>query len=473
MKRVLIITYYWPPAGGSGVQRWLKFARYLPENGWQPVIYTPENPEWPVLDESLLADVPPEAEVITHPIFEPYGLYKRLTGRGSGEAIQVGFVSESGRSDWKETLSRWVRGNCLIPDARRFWIGPSARRLSAWLRESPVDAIVSTGPPHSMHLIALRLHRRTGIPWLADFRDPWSRFYYNSDLLFSARTLRRHERLERQVLQEATRVVTVSNHIATELAGLGGRPVDVIHNGFDPADYAHFNRPADHPAAPHTPSPTSAFPRGLRVLSGSSHFSITHTGAFQPAANPSTLWQVLGNMVRKDPSFSADLRLILVGKVDSAVRDAIDRHGLTTHSEYTGYVPHTDVMHHQVGAALLLLCILKTEGAEGIITGKFFEYLASGTPILCIGPEDGDTARIIRDCGAGTTAGFDDAGAMERIIGEAYRGWKTTGEQANRPENRETGTAATGQTAIINPAVMKYSRQALTGELAAILNRMI
>jgi glycosyltransferase involved in cell wall biosynthesis len=399
-KRVLIITYYWPPTGASGVQRWLKFAKYLPENGWVPVIYTPENPERPATDHSLAADIPAEAEIITHPIFEPYGLYRKLTGRKPGDTIQVGFVSDSEKPGFPESASRWLRGNFLIPDARKFWIRPSVNKLAHYLGQNPVDAIVSTGPPHSMHLIALRLRLLTGTPWLADFRDPWSGFYYNDDLMFTGRTREKHRRLEKTVLQSASRVITVSRGIKQELEELGGRSVDVIHNGFDPADFDHL----EFGKAP--------------------SFTITHTGAFQPAANPRKVWEVLGRLVATRDDLAGDLSIALVGRVDSAIKESLSSNGLQKYVHYTGYVPHTEVMRYQVSSSLLLLCILQTTGAEGIITGKFFEYLASGTPVFCIGPENGDTADIIRKCRAGDTAGFEDESAIERIILDYYEKWK-------------------------------------------------
>ena len=183
MKRVLIITYYWPPSGGSGVQRWLKMSKYLPENGWQPVIYTPEDGEFPIIDTSLEKDVCPEAEVVKRPIVEPYTLYKRFVGMRAEEKVKVGFTDESGKQKgWKARLSMWIRGNLFIPDARCWWIRPSVRFLLKYLKDNPVDAIISTGPPHSMHLIALRLKAKLGLPWIADFRDPWTDIDFYNEL---------------------------------------------------------------------------------------------------------------------------------------------------------------------------------------------------------------------------------------------------------------------------------------------------
>ena len=184
MNRVLIISYYWPPSGGAGVQRWLKFSKYLRDFGWEPVIYTPENPESPDVDKSLLKDIPPGIEVIKKQIWEPYDAYKRFIGQKKDEKIQAGFLSEKKRNPLFENISVWIRGNFFIPDARRFWIKPSIRFLIKYLAAHPVNAIVSTGPPHSMHLIALGLKKKLNIPWLADFRDPWTTidFYHQLHL---------------------------------------------------------------------------------------------------------------------------------------------------------------------------------------------------------------------------------------------------------------------------------------------------
>src|SRR4030095_1074602 len=168
-KKVLIITYYWPPGGGSGVQRWLKFVKYLPQTGWQPVVYTPENGEMPVNDSSLTDDIPTGTEVLKTKIWEPYNLYKTFIGADKNVKVSTGFLTEEKKPGMAERLSVWLRGNMFIPDARRFWIGPSIKYLSSYLEKSHVDVIVSTGPPHSMHLIAMKLSEKFNIPWVADF----------------------------------------------------------------------------------------------------------------------------------------------------------------------------------------------------------------------------------------------------------------------------------------------------------------
>ena len=234
MKRLLIITYYWPPTGGSGVQRWVKFSKYLPERGWQPVIYTPENPEQLALDESLLADIPECAEVIKTHITEPYEIYRRLTGGKKGAEVNP---VNAQHKNWKQRLSLWIRGNCFIPDPRIGWVRPSVRFLVKYLKEHPVDAVVTTGPPQSVHLIGRGLKRALGLHWIADFRDPWTEMFYYKHLGLSAAADRRHRRLEQSVLDGADTIVSVSPPVAADFRAKTKTPVVLITNGFDEDDF--------------------------------------------------------------------------------------------------------------------------------------------------------------------------------------------------------------------------------------------
>ncbi|MBO5546110.1 MAG: glycosyltransferase [Bacteroidales bacterium] len=234
MKRLLIITYYWPPTGGSGVQRWVKFSKYLPEHGWQPVIYTPENPEQLARDESLLSDVPACAEVIKTRILEPYAVYRRLTGGKQGEEVNP---VNAQKKNWKQRLSLWIRGNCFIPDPRIGWVRPSVRFLKKYLREHPVDAVVTTGPPHSVHLIGRGLKRALGVHWIADFRDPWTEMFYYKHLGLTAASDRRQHRLEQSVLDEADTVISVTPLVQKDFQAKTKTPVVLITNGFDEDDF--------------------------------------------------------------------------------------------------------------------------------------------------------------------------------------------------------------------------------------------
>lgn len=433
MKRVLIITYYWPPSGGSGVQRWLKMSKYLPENGWQPVIYTADDAEYPVEDKSLEQDVAAEAEVIRRPIVEPYSFYKRFLGIRKGEKVKAGFINEGARkSGWKESLSVWLRGNLFIPDARRWWIRPSVRFLKRYLQEHPVDAIISTGPPHSMHLIAKALHERFEIPWVADFRDPWTDIDYYKDLKLMRCSDRRHHRLERQVLVGATRVVTVGWDCARGLERHGAKDVTVITNGYDEM----FQELCDDTSVQSHKTAT---------------FTMSHIGIVGANRNPETFWQAISDIVKTDERQS--LRVRLIGQVDNSVIESIKRYDIGKYVEVVPYIPHNQVIIEQQKSDVLLLFVNNTPNAKGILTGKIFEYMASGRPILCVGPEDGDSARILNETQSGVVVGFDDKKKMKSVILDFISKYQ---------ENQLVSSRSA--------VVEKYSRRNLTKEYVRLLN---
>ncbi len=379
MKRVLIITYYWPPNGGAGVYRWLKLTKYLPQHGWQPVVYTPEDPELVADDPALLKDVLPGTEVVKRPITEPFSLYKRFTGRAQTDRVQTAFLSESAKRGWKEDLALWVRSNFFVPDARVWWVRPSVRFLKEYLRQHPVDAVITTGPPHSMHLIGRALKRALGVQWIADFRDPWTDIDYYGQLSLTGWADRRHHRMERSVLQEADRVITVSWRWADDLAALGGRPVDVITNGFDPADVpAVADAKVDVPA-----------------VAEDDAFSLVHIGSMSATRDSPGLWKALARICAADPAFAARFKLRFVGPVDHSIIASVEAAGLGAHVERVGRVSHTEAMAHMQRARVLLLPINDTPNSLGILPGKVFEYLSVGRPILAVGPSSGDIARVL------------------------------------------------------------------------------
>ena len=435
MKRVLIITYYWPPSGGSGVQRWLKMSKYLPEYGWQPVIYTPEDGEYPVEDPSLEKDVTPEAEIIKRPIVEPYTLYKKFLGIKKEEKIKAGFIKEDGKkTTWKERLALWIRGNLFIPDARCWWVKPSVRYLKNYLKEHPVDAIISTGPPHSMHLIAMKLKEALDIPWIADFRDPWTEIDYYDKLLLTRRSDRKHHKLEREVLTKADKVVTVSPDWARSLGRLGNRRVRVVYNGFDRDD---------------TASQVSA--------TTAEEFSITYLGVLFKVRNPERLWEALGELVREDEGFAKKLKINLIGQIDNTVMQHITQNGLKEHVNQRAYIPHDQVASALHESTLLLLTLMpETESdTHGLIPAKLFEYIVSGRPILCIGSKNGDAARIIKETNAGQTIGFEDKENMKEALKDLYQ--------------RHLEGLLTDN---ISSNIEQYSRKALTGKYAGLLDEV-
>jgi glycosyltransferase involved in cell wall biosynthesis len=430
-RKVLIITYYWPPSGGAGVQRWLKFSKYLREFDWEPVIYTPDNPEAPAIDNSLEKDIPEGISILKRPITEPYSVYKRFVGMKPGEKVNAGFLQEKEKPGMAEGFAVWLRGNFFIPDARRFWIRPSVKFLKGYLLDNPVDAIVSTGPPHSMHLIALKIHKKLNIPWLADFRDPWTGIDFYHQLKLTSLADRIHHKLEKKVLVSATAVTVVSQDMMDEFNGIVKRKYNLVTNGYDEQDIS--------------PVPQNQL---------DTKFSISHIGSINTSRNPVGLWKVLSEMTKEKAEFAKVLQIKLVGKVDIGVLKSIEENGLTQYLSRIEYMPHQEVMHEIQKSQVLLLLINNTPNAKGILTGKIFEYLGSGRPILSIGPEDGEAAVMLSDSEAGQTAGYENDQGMRRILTEYFI--KFSGQRLES----NTGNR------------LKYSRKVLTQEIAKILDKM-
>lgn len=441
LKRLLIITYYWPPTGGSGVQRWVKFSKYLPEFGWQPVVYTPENPEQLARDESLLKDIPACAEVIKTHISEPYAIYRRLTGGKAGQEVNP---VNAQKKSWKQRLSLWIRGNCFIPDPRVGWVRPSVRFLKKYLREHPVDAVVTTGPPQSVHLIGLRLKKELGLRWIADFRDPWTEMFYYKHLGLSAAADRRHRRLEQAVLDGADKIISVSPPVAADFQAKTKTPVVLITNGFDESDFR-----GESPCAGVVEPGCPGFSRAIFSGSGKpgpqarrNEIRLVHTGLFAADGNPLKLWDALAERCEADPDFRARLQIRLAGKVDAAVTDAIRARGLGDNLVELGYLPHDETVREQLEADFLLLPLRREPEYAKVLPGKIFEYLAARRPVLGIGQEDGAAASVLRDAAAGEMFDWDKKEELLAFL------------DAEHPQ-------AAG--------IEKYTRRALTERLAEVL----
>ena len=403
MKKVLIISYYWPPSGGAGVQRWLKFAKYLPDYGWEPHVYTPENPEAPAQDESLLNDIPKEVVVIKQPIFEPYGFYKKFTG--NKKSVNAGFLSENkdSRKKFTEQLSIWVRGNLFIPDARKFWIRPSIKFLKDYIKKEKIEIVISSGPPHSMHLIAMELKKQLGIKWIADFRDPWTNIDFYKDLMLTKAADRKHHRLEREVLQTADEIITIGKTMALEFEQVRGRKVQVITNGFDTDDFELLDKEA------------------------SDEFVLVHVGSINADRNHEIFWEGLKQVCEENTEFAKKLRIRFIGKLDYSVIESMERHGLKKQFEQVDYVPHNEVNNYLINSNLLYLPLNNTPNSKGILSGKFFEYLATGKPILGIGHPQGDAAEIMQETKAGQMFDFNDTeGVKSFLLSEFNRNTEKT-----------------------------------------------
>jgi len=424
---VLLVTYYFPPAGGAAVQRFLKFARYLPAHGWQPVVLTvrPEDAAYPARDPELLEEVPPDVPVIRTRAWDPYAAYARLLGQRKEEAVSVGFAGRPHRS-WKEQLARWIRANLFLPDARVGWVPFALRALPRLLRQYPIEAVVTTGPPHSTHLIGYQAHRRYGLPWVADLRDPWTGIDYYEMLPMTRWARRIDAWLERWVLQTASQrvVVTPAMQRALEARGL---PAVLVPNGFDPADFEGLQ-----------PRP-------------SEHFWVTYAGSMNPARNPEALWQALRSL-----NDATRLRVRLIGMVDASVHRAIAQHGLTDRVEVLPFLPHRQVLQYLLDSALLLLVVNRVAGNAWIITSKLYEYLGAGRPVLGIGPVAGDAAAVLRETKAGEMFDYDDVEGIAAYLRRHYEAWA-----AGRPLPGAPPELA-----------RRYSRPYLAGELARLLEEV-
>jgi glycosyltransferase involved in cell wall biosynthesis len=398
LKRVLIILYYWPPSGGAGVHRWLKFVKYLRNFGWEPIIYVPSNPDYPIIDSNRLDEIPSDIEIIKRPIWEPFSLYRKFTGKKKDTKMDFGHlvnVKTYIQKGWKERLAIWIRGNFFIPDSRVFWVNPSFRFLSDYYNKNKFQAVISSGPPHSLHLIALKLKLKFNIPWMADFRDPWSEYF--SSLMLTKWAVNKHNTLEKRILQTADKVVVIGRNMQMQNFENAGIHSDIVMNGFDIDDYQRLEKP----------------------LVKKEKFTLLYAGTLSQRRNNSLFWKVIRSLINANDLFE-------------------------------------EVVKRQMEATVLLLFVDNFEGAKWVLTGKFFEYLASNRPILALGPIGGDLSAEITNTSSGLLADYTDEESMEKAISVFF----------NQYLNQ---TIFSFQ----NKNIEKYSRLGLTQKIASLLDEMI
>ncbi|MFM8851087.1 MAG: glycosyl transferase [Cytophagales bacterium] len=398
MKKILIITYYWPPFGGSGVQRWLKFVKYLPSFGYQPFVFTPENPFVEIQDASLLKDVPAEAEVIKLPIWEPYQLFQKL----SGNKKQTDFVS-TGKKPFLQRLSLFVRGNFFIPDARVFWVRPSVLFLDDFLKSNHIDTIITTGPPHSMHLIGLKLKQKNpALKWIADFRDPWSEWDLLDTFSLTNWARRQHKKMERKVLTNADEVITIAPYHQQRLQTLSGRKVQLITNGFDEDDFKDVRHHSTE------------------------KFTLRHIGVVDELRDPRPVMQAIKDLIIEGSVRKEKILVEFIGNVNSRFRAEVqDDPILNAITSFVPHLPHSEVLQRYGSTDVQLLVLAHTAIAPGNLPGKFFEYLASRNFILGIGPVDGDAAGILKELTAGAIIERHNLSALKKLVLERFDYWQT------------------------------------------------
>lgn len=427
MKRVLLLSYYWPPSGGPGVQRWLKNSFFLQEFGWETIVITPQDPVASSVDESLLKEVPEGLEVHHTKARDPFRAYAMLKGK-KGKQASTGGIGLINNKSKKQQLLNYIRANFFIPDARKGWNPYLLDKAREILKEGRVDALISTGPPHSTHLAAKQLKEEFGLPWLADFRDPWVNIFYNKLFPRTRSTERKDQKLEDLVLASADRILTVSPGLAAEFEDRA-KKVEILYNGYDPADL---------------PSPG---PKERKK------FRLSYTGNFKPNQNVAALWQALANLVSKNADFARDLDLTFVGNIDPGVREAIAAKGLEAFVNDHGYQAHHYATKIMVESSALLFIVPQTKDNHLILTGKLFEYLGSCTPLLSIAPPNGNAAEIIEETGRGRSVDYEDQSNIEARLIALYESWKTSGTER-----------------LAQDSTLAYTRRGSAEKLAGILN---
>lgn len=427
-KKVLIITYYWPPSGGSGVQRWLKFVKYLPTFGWKPYVFTPANPTFEIQDESLLRDVPKEAEIIRFPIWEPYSLFNKVSGKKKTGS----FVSGGEKASLFHQLSTWVRGNFFIPDPRRFWVRPSVKFLASYLAKNNITTIITTGPPHSIHLIGLGLKKKNpSLKWLADFRDPWSEWGFLDSLKVGSFAKSIHRKLEEKVLQTADEIITITPFYVRQFERLSGKNVNLLTNGFDEDDFLKF------------------------TVKNQNQFLIRHIGIVNEKCDPRPFMLAVADLCDANSEIAKQLKVEFVGSVHPSFREFVGANPkLSSVTIFTQNVPHQALMDIYASSSILVLVLTGYKDAEGYLPGKLFEYLATGLPILGVGPVDGDAAFVINNAQAGVMCASHDASGIEKFLKDFFLNWKES-----------DGKSKVG-------AIEKYSRKKITGDLVNLLKRI-
>jgi len=422
MRKILVIAYYWPPAGGPGVQRWLKFIKYLPDFGIEPIVYVPENPSYPLVDEKLIDEVPSSIKIIKQPIKEPYG-WASLLSKKKTKTISSGIIKEKDPSIIEKVLL-WIRGNLFIPDARKFWVKPSISFLAKVIADEGIETIVTTGPPHSLHLIGLGLKKKYNIQWIADFRDPWTSIGYHKNLRLTESSKAKHKALEKGVLVKADKIVVTSHTTKTEFEAITPKPIKVVTNGFDDE---------------------------LQPIALDSKFTMSHIGSLLTGRNPLGLWEALQQLISESEDLKQALKIQLAGVVGEEVLQSIKEFGLSDYVEQLGYLSHDKVLETQQKSQILLLLEIDSKETQGIIPGKLFEYLNARRPILAIGPEGWEAGEMVERHHAGNMCLHTDVATLKNVLLNAFQEYQN------------------GTLSCDSEGVEQYHRKALTESLAKFI----
>ena len=432
MKKALILTYYWPPGSGPGVQRWLKFSKYLPEFGWKPTVITVKNGSYPYTDESLNDDVPREMNVIKTDTFEPFAIYNLLRGK-KGKSVEVGLGSIKNKQSRFSQIANYIRANYFIPDARLGWNKYAFGAAVKHIKSEKPDVIITTGPPHSTHLIGHRLNKEFGIPWIADFRDPWTTIYYNSLLNRTNTSKLKDQAFEDEIVSNCSLLVVTTPGMEQEFSDRSKKTI-CIPNGYDSEDFT------DHPIKK----------SGLKIR-------LAYVGNLKANQNVPALWKSISILAEEDHSFKANFRLCLTGSVHEEIKQSIKDYSIDEMVEFHPFVSHKEAIQIMQQADALLLPIPQSESNKLILTGKIFEYLATQRPILSLGPIDGNAAEIVKNAGHHSMISYSDVDGIRLFISSIVKSANEGGKLQY----------------IDNDEYKSYSRKGLAETLSQALNETI
>jgi len=395
-----------------------------------PHIFTPENPAYSLKDESLLADINNHTTIIKRPIWEPYNLYEKLTGKKGTK--NFGFTNTKNKNT-KQRLATWVRANVFVPDPRVFWVRPSVRYLKEYIKEKNINYIITTGPPHSMHLIGLKLKRKMPkLKWLADMRDPWASFDVLHQFNLSENAKRKQLKLEKKVLEKADKIILVSEGQVNDFQKIASDKLAIITNGFDETDFKPQHREKSH------------------------DFTISHIGLLNELRDPKAFFIAVQSLASEYKLFSERCKIRLVGNVNPDVEELINQFpflkGIT---KFIGYKNHNEVLEEYAIANLLLLIPNQTENGIGQIPGKIFEYMAGERPVLALSQPNSTINNILTETNIGKWCNYKDVDQIKKSIKLYFDAFR----------NEEPLQANT-------TAIQQYTRKTLTKKLSTLLESM-
>lgn len=431
-RKVLFVVYNFPPAAGAATQRILKFLKYLNKFGYQTYVLTVDKVDYPDLDFTLIQKIPFETRVIKTKYWTPFGIYRKITGRKSDEKIPVAFIKDNHKS-LAERISVFLRLNVFLPDAKIGWLPFAVKEGRKLIQKEKIDIVISSGPPHTTHLIAKSLKRKTKVKWIADFRDPWTDIDYYSGMKRTKFAEWIDSKLEKSVLKNADFVVAASEGYLGIIKSKGiENNYEVLTNGFDPDDFQDIE------------------------LKSQTKFIITYTGNMPITRNPEKLWTALDELVSENKDFAENFEFHFAGVMDDEIRHKIKEMNFFKNFVDYGYLSHNKVLELTFNSHLLIMIVNRVATSNEILPGKIFEYIASGNFILVIGPESGNSARLINYVKHGVAIDYEDKSRMKELIIDLFNKWR-------KSELKK----------IESPEKYEFTREKITQKLIQIIESLI